>query len=149
MFDRFSRFTILHQNVGRSMNKIKHNKLNIYDLKSIHLSCLYYLYRENRPLTAKQICERCYEDKGAISRAVSYLQDKGYIYSSCKSDKKYNTLLFLTDRGKNISEDISKKLEDVLTKVKLDITDEELLLFYNTYEKIAKNLSTISDEDGL
>lgn len=47
-----------------------------YQLRSVHVSCLYYLYLANG-LTAAQLCERCEEDKATISRALDYLEKMG------------------------------------------------------------------------
>ena len=49
-----------------------------YNLRSAHVSCLYYLYT-SKGLTATDLCERCEEDKATISRAVDYLETNGFI----------------------------------------------------------------------
>ena len=42
MLDRFKTFTLLITNINRSIRKIKTEEMAEYNLKSIHISCLYY-----------------------------------------------------------------------------------------------------------
>ena len=74
-----------------------------YELRSPHISCLYYLYI-SKELTSKDLCERCEEDKATISRSLDYLV--------CKSEtkKRYNAPFTLTERGKRAGKRIAEKL---------------------------------------
>ena len=73
MKERFETFTVLINRISRNIRKIKNYEMAEYNLKSSHISCLYYLYMENG-LTATDLCERCEEDKATISRALDYLE---------------------------------------------------------------------------
>ena len=69
MNDRFETFTVLISSVSRSIRRIKTETMAEYNLKSPHVSCLYYLYK--RPgMTAAELCELCEEDKAAASRSI-------------------------------------------------------------------------------
>ena len=77
--DRYSRFTILINRISRSIHRIKDDAMCKYGLKSAHVSCLYYLYKEGKPLTARELCDACEEDKAAVSRAIDLLCKEGYV----------------------------------------------------------------------
>jgi len=77
MKERFELFTVLIAKISRSIRKIKTEEMEEFDLKSPHVSCLYYLFKSNN-LTATELCEICQEDKSAISRSLDYLESKGY-----------------------------------------------------------------------
>ena len=56
MQDRFETFTVLIDKVKRCIRRIKTEEMSEYNLKSPHVSCLYYLYRhKDEPLTAKEL----------------------------------------------------------------------------------------------
>ena len=78
MMERFETFTLLISQISRSIRKIKTEEMAEFKLKSPHVSCLYYLYKE-KTLTAKELCDICDEDKAAISRSLLYLEkEKGF-----------------------------------------------------------------------
>ena len=62
MIDRFQTFTVLVAKMNRCIRKIKTEEMAEFDLKSPHVSCLYYLYGADS-LTATELCEICEEDK--------------------------------------------------------------------------------------
>ena len=76
---RFETFTVLINRISRSIRRIKNQEMAEYNLRSAHVSCLYYLYT-NKGATATDLCERCEEDKATISRALDYLENGGYIF---------------------------------------------------------------------
>ena len=53
MEERFQTFTVLIANVNRYIRRIKTEEMAEFQLKSHHVSCLYYLYRD-KELTAKE-----------------------------------------------------------------------------------------------
>ena len=73
MNERFERFTVLITKISRNIRKIKNKEMADYDLRSPHVSCLYYLY-VSESLTATDLCERCEEDKATISRSIDFLE---------------------------------------------------------------------------
>lgn len=72
MHTRFEQFTSLIIRITKSIRKIKNIEMNIHGLRSSHVSCLYYLFICG-PMTASSLCEKCEEDKSAISRALKFL----------------------------------------------------------------------------
>ena len=78
MENRFETFTVLVSRISRNIRKLKNQEMSEYNLRSAHVSCLYYLYA-SRGLTATDLCERCDEDKATISRALEYLEAHGYL----------------------------------------------------------------------
>ena len=45
MEERFQAFTVLVSNLNRCIYKIKTEEMAEYNLKSSHVSCIYYIYR--------------------------------------------------------------------------------------------------------
>ena len=102
MENRFSKFTVLISNINRYINRIKSEEMLSFGLRSVHVSCLFYLFKNENGLTASELCSMCEEDKGAISRSLEFLEENNYIICEQSDKKKYRAKLYLTDRGKEI-----------------------------------------------
>ena len=114
-----------------------------YNLRSVHISCLYYLYCMNN-LTATELCERCEEDKATISRALDYLEKNGYLTCESKSAKRYKSPLVLTDKGSEVGEKISEKVAGVLDTISIGLSEEERVAFYRCLAIISESLESVS-----
>lgn len=73
MEERFETFTVLITRISRSIKRIKADEMADFELKGPHVSCLYYLSQQDG-MTAAELCERCDEDKAAISRSLDDLE---------------------------------------------------------------------------
>lgn len=143
MTERFETFTVLINRISRNIRKIKNQEMAEYQLRSAHISCLYYLYG-TRGLTASDLCERCEEDKATISRALEYLEDNGYITCQSRTAKRYKSPLVLTDMGREVSEKISLKVDAILAEISDSLTEAERIAFYRSLTVISDRLDEIS-----
>ena len=80
MQERFKNFTVLIAKINRCIRKIKTEEMAEFDLKSTHVSCLYYLYTMET-LTSKELCDVCEEDKASISRSIWMLKKRKRTFS--------------------------------------------------------------------
>lgn len=145
MQERFETFTVLINRISRNIRRIKNQEMAEYNLRSVHVSCLYYLYVNNGS-TATDLCERCEEDKATISRALDYLEKNEYLTCESKTAKRYNCLLTLTEKGKNAGKKIAEKINGVLREVGAGLTDEERAAFYRSLSIISSNLESVSNK---
>jgi len=114
-----------------------------YNLRSAHVSCLYYLYSSDR-LTATELCERCEEDKATISRALDYLEINGYITCETQHAKRYKSPLFLTEKGRDAGKKIADKINIVLDAISGGLSEDERAAFYRSLSIISESLDTVS-----
>ena len=143
MSERFETFTVLINRISRNIRKIKNHEMAEYELRSAHISCLYYLYT-GKHMTATDLCEKCEEDKATISRAVEYLESNGYIMCESKSAKRYKSELLLTEKGRLVGKKIADKISDVLDQISDGISEEERKAFYRSLQIISENLAKVS-----
>ena len=99
-------------------------------------------------MTAKELCDVCDEDKAAISRAISYLEDNGYIKCDSKLEKRYKSLLTLTEKGEQVGKKLVDKIDHVLELSSPEMTDKDREKFYQMLTTISNNLQKISDKYG-
>lgn len=143
MQQRFETFTVLINRISRNIRKIKNLEMAEYDLRSVHVSCLYYLYRAGS-LTATELCEHCEEDKATISRALDYLEARGYLTCQCKSQKRYKSLLTLTDSGTEVGKKIAGKIDAVLEQISVALSQDEREAFYRSLSLISESLDDLT-----
>lgn len=141
--ERFELFTVLFNRISRSIRKIKNMEMAEYNLRSAHISCLYYLYMK-KGLTATDLCERCEEDKATISRALDYLEKNEYLVCESKSAKRYKSPFTLTEKGNEAGEKITKKINAVLDEISVGLTEEERIRFYKSLAIISNGLDKIA-----
>ena len=144
MINRFETFTVLINRISRNIRKIKNQEMVEYNLRSSHISCLYYLY-SSKGLTATDLCEKCEEDKATISRSIDYLETNGYLTCDSKNAKRYKSVLTLTNKGLEVGKKITDKIDRVLKEVSVGLTEEERLAFYNALNIISNNIDRISN----
>ena len=143
MQERFETFTVLINRISRNIRKIKNQEMAEYNLRSAHVSCLYYIYTLNGA-TATDLCERCEEDKATISRALDYLDTNGYITREIESTKRYKSPLLLTDKGKDVGKKIADKISSVLDTIGVGLTEEDRIAFYRSLTIISDSLESVS-----
>ncbi len=142
MKERFETFTVLIAKISRNIRKIKNQEMAEYDLRSPHISCLYYLYSAES-LTATELCERCEEDKATISRSLDYLEKNEYIICDARSAKRYKSPLLLTEKGREVGKKIADKIDLVLDEISVGLTEEERIAFYSSLTIISDSLDAI------
>lgn len=143
MQERFETFTVLINRISRNIRKIKNQEMADYHLRSVHVSCLYFLYL-HEGATATDLCERCEEDKATISRALDYLETNEFLTCESKNAKRYKSPLILTEKGKEAGKKIADKINGVLDAISGGLTDEERVAFYRSLSIISESLEAVS-----
>lgn len=143
--DRFSKFTVLVNRIVRNIHKIKVEEMSRFGLKGTHVSCLYYLYRAEKPLTASELTVICDEDKAAISRAVDYLSKEGYVICEGAALKKYKSPVLLTEKGVEVSKSVAGRVDSIIAAASEGMSEEEREVFYRGLDLISGNLQKICD----
>ena len=143
---RYDTFTLLINKASRNIRRIKTEETYELNLKSPHVSCLYYMYKNANPMTAKELCDICDEDKASISRSIDYLERNNYISCESKTEKRYKSPLTLTEKGIQASKIIAKKIDDIVDIAGAGLTEENRKIFYESLALISNNLQTFCDK---
>ncbi len=148
MKELYSIFTMQIAKCNRLIKKLKHEEMETMNLKGPHVSCLYYLYQSSTPLTLKELCDVCDEDKAYISRAIDSLEKDGYIECNSRTEKKYKSPLMLTDKGRVVAKETSDKINKIVISAGQGISDSDRQVFYKTLRLISDNLQKMCDKYG-
>ena len=144
MRERFKTFTVLTANIGRSIRRIKAEETSDFDLKSVHVSCLYYLFRDGAQ-TLTELCELCEEDKANLSRSVDFLEKHGYLTVEQNATRCYKRHLSLTEKGREVACSLSDRVDEVLNEVSQGVSEEDRAIMYRCLDQINANLKMICD----
>ncbi len=145
MKERFETFTVLINRISRNIRKIKNQEMAKYNLRSAHVSCLYFIYR-TKNITATELCEKCEEDKATISRTLDYLERNEFIFCESKNAKRYKSALRLTEKGFVVGKEIADRIDGVLDEISFGLTDEERDTFYQSLSIISQCLETVANK---
>ena len=133
----FENFVLSILKINKLIQKIKQYEMREFDLKIVHVMCLYYLYEHSEGLTSSELMRLTYEDKAAISRALKLLREKGFVEYDFDA---YNAPVRLTENGEKVAEITIKKTDLAVEAGKAEFSEEERLFFYESLGKIADNL---------
>lgn len=136
MNERFENFTFGIIKLYKLVQKIKLNEMREYDLKAVHVMCIYNLYTHGK-MTASELSKQTLEDKAAISRALKLLSGKKYVTYNPDS---YNSPIELTELGATVAEAIVEKAQRAVDAAGGTFTDEQRTTFYQCLETISEKL---------
>lgn len=137
MIERFQSFVTGITICYKYIQYIKNAEMTEFGLKGTHVMCLFFLHHNKDGLTAAQLCQLCAEDKAAISRTLSSLQNSDYIVSS---EKKYRAKLQLTKKGTEVAMQIDDLIKQWVGFGGDGLSEEERETFYHVLELISCNL---------
>ena len=145
MVERFELFTVLIANLARNIRRIKSEEMARWNLKSHHVSCIYYLYQK-KSLTEKELCDICDEDKANVSRSIEYLEDSGFVMCESSVHKRYRSHFRLTEKGEEIGFGLYSRIKSILIKAGEGLTEEKRQIMYECLKRINDNLENIENE---
>ena len=147
--ERFYLFVLRINSISKYINKLKFDFAPQLGVKNVHIFWLYELYVHPEGLTASELATRAMISRSLISREIENLLENGYIQMQKNSKGKrmnYNALITLTEKGVELAKNVSKKGMEVQSRVNQGISEEDLIIFYSTLEKLQNNLKTLSEE---
>lgn len=145
MQERYKNFTVLIAKITRCVRRIKTEEMVEFDLKSPHVSCIYYLYKE-KSLTVKELTDICEEDKASLSRSIDYLIQNGFLVREAKTPSHYRSHLRLTEKGRLVGKTIADKVDNILMEAGNGLSEDNRRIFYESLALISDNLQRICDD---
>ena len=138
--ERFEKFTLLIDGIHKSIGRLKNTRVPELGIKSVHVFWLYKLSEHPDGLCAAEIAAASMIDRSLVSREISALRRDGYVTAA--KGRRY----VLTDKGRALAENIRDIALDVQKNANSGITEEELMSFYKTLEKLHANFLDMSKE---
>ncbi len=146
MLDRFVRFSRAIAEIDRCWHKLVAEETAKFDLNIPHAVYLNALFIHADGITAAQLGEFCCTDKADVSRMVSILEKKGFVYREISGTSRYRAKLFLTEDGKSAARQIRQRATLAVARSGAGLSDEEREIFYRALEQIAGNMQALCKE---
>ena len=142
---RFELFDGLIASAGKTLQRIKTNKMEKYGLGSTHTTCLCKLGKAgNIGMTQKELTEQEGIDRAQVSRVLRDLEQNSLVEAVGSS--AYKRRYCLTEKGKMITEEINGIILDINRYVSKDISTEDIAVFYRVMQEIDSNLKKAEDK---
>lgn len=139
MIQRFEDFVSLINTAYKGLQKIKSYEVESLGLRGNHVMCLFYLGQNAGGLTSGELCEKCKEDKAAVSRNLKFLQEKGYVTVAEDEVKKYKLKNILTAEGWEAYSQLEVLISDAVKKFGKGLSVSERKTFYKALGVIVGN----------
>ena len=146
MIQRFDDFVNLINTAYKDIQKIKSYEVKDLGLKSSHVMCMFYLGQSEYGLTMSELCEKCKEDKSAISRNMSLLDEKGYVTVVGDESQKYKLRNVLTDDGREAYVKLELIISAAVERFSKGLSQKERKAFYKYLGKIIENFEEFFEE---
>ena len=145
---------ILNKQVGVFLNlvhcKFKQYMNSIFQKHGFNLTPEQFLVMDTLwdegVLSQQKIADIIFKDKNSVTKLIDALEKKGLVNRiSDKSDRRLNQI-HITERAIIIKEEITKIALESTDGIIRDIPKEELLIFINVLNKMAKNIDSLENK---
>ena len=89
----------------------------------------------------EEIAEDLKMDKGTTARALKKLEEQGFLTRLKDEKDKRSNKIYLSDKAKNIREDIFNILDDWNKQITRSLAKEEVKMLEDLLEKVSKNIN--------
>ena len=119
------------QDLGRLVSYLRSNLVTHLDnaLEDKELTSAQYivvvLLARGKVNTLAELCEHMVYDRGAMSRLLSRLEDKGLVAKKQSVEDRRSTLLCLTEKGQQLYPEILPTVNDIYRRALIGFSDDE------------------------
>lgn len=140
---RFGQFALAVSRIHHSIQKIKTAEMQRYDLKAVHVMCLYLLEERPEGLAPTVIVDQTGEDKAAISRALKELRQRNLVELAQEDGvRAYRVPVRLTAEGMILAKEVHATVHQYFDRMAPETTPEERAVFYRVLFQLSDNLTS-------
>ena len=126
--------------IHRKSRVFMNREVSKYDIKSGQLMFLLDLYMQDGK-NQEEISKKLEIDKGATTRTLKNLEEQGLITRVKDNHDKRTNRIYLTEKSKDVKEDVFNLIDQLRNEVSKSLTDEEEEILIDLLEKICKNIN--------
>ena len=102
--------------------------------------------REKDGAAQKEIAAACHIEPASLTTILNGMEEKGLIQRKSLNGNRRSWHIFLTDRGKEMTEAIGMGFEELEAQAFSGISGEERESFLKTFEKIYQNMEALEEK---
>ena len=148
--ERFEEFTALISSVHGNIQKLKARYTTQFGLKAVHVLWLYLLRTHPEGMSASELAAAAQSNRSLVSREIDYLFDNGIVFTQetgCK--RRYGWKLILSGKGRQLADIISAIAADIQNTVSREISEKDLITFYQTLKVLANGFEELNQSDNI
>lgn len=115
-------------------------EISKYGIGSGQFMFLLELYKKDGK-NQEDIAEDLKMDKGTTARALKKLEEQGFLTRLKDEKDKRSNKIYLSDKAKNIREDIFNILDDWNKQITRSLAKDEVKMLEDLLEKVSKNIN--------
>ena len=124
----------------RKRSSYINKEISKYGIGSGQFMFLLELYKKDGK-NQEEIAEDLKMDKGTTARALKKLEEQGFLTRLKDEKDKRSNKIYLSDKAKNIREDIFNILDDWNKQITRSLAKEEVKMLEDLLEKVSKNIN--------
>ncbi|AKA71020.1 MarR family winged helix-turn-helix transcriptional regulator [Clostridium scatologenes] len=140
--------TSLDKSIGMSINYVnkkiqRYLSINLekYDITTEQWAVLLKLV-EKEGINQKLLSKEVEKDQATLTRILDILERKSLIIRKKSPEDRRAFLIYTTDKGKELKEEVYPFIEELFKNMICDISKDELDLFVSVLSKINENMCT-------
>lgn len=138
--ERFEVLVVLTNNILKSIQRLKMQKMRNYGLTGAHTNCICRLEQAGEEgLTQLELVQREMMDASQISRVLRELMEKGFVQVD-GDEGRYRRHYSLTEEGRVIAQDVRAMIKEVSDLVMEGISVQERERFFKVLARLSENL---------
>ncbi len=142
---RFELFDGLIASAGKTLQRIKAEKMKKYGLGSTHTTCLCKLGKAgDGGMTQRELTEQEGIDRAQVSRILRDLELNELV--AARGCSAYKRKYSLTEKGKNITAEMNDIILEINRYVSREFSGEQIVVFYHVLQEIDRNLKKAEDK---
>lgn len=118
------------------MNKYANKKLKPYGIKFNELNIIRFIEKADGPVYQKKICQEFQISHSTVVGIVFRLDDLGYLLIGNSRVDKRHTNVTITEKGKQLIQDTEDIYQEIIGKMKVIISDEEMNTIIQSVDQI-------------
>ncbi len=107
---------------------------------TIHQMYILKVINQNAGVNLTSLCNEFCQTKGAMSLTINKLVDDGYVLRKENVNDRRNMDIFLTDKGKNVLREATKKVRECFLFLTASLADSELKEIQKSLEKLNSSI---------
>ena len=140
MLTGFEQLSIGVHELYLTMHRVETKQMEKYGLRGAYVKYLVALLHTPDGLTISQLCEICDQDKAAVSRAVSELVGREFIWRDNPRKNHYRAKLKLSERGAELAKEVCNSSKAVFDEAIEGFSPEQRDAFYEFMFAVSENL---------
>ena len=144
MLTNYETFSLGLHELYRSIHKNESAVMNKYGLRGAYVKYLVALLQCPEGLTISQLCEVCDQDKAAVSRAVSELVGREFLWRFNPKGNHYRAKLKLTERGTELAREVCLSGEEFFNEAIAVLSEAQKEELYKTTGLMFDNIHDIT-----